>query len=74
ITERVLSEMGRGVTQLKARGAYTMEEKPVVLCVISRQEVTTLKRIVENEDPLAFMFISDAHEAIGEGFSAISEK
>ena len=74
ITSRLLSEMGRGVTQLKARGAYTMEEKPVVLCVVSRQEVTTLKRIVENEDPFAFMFISDAHEAIGEGFSTINEK
>ena len=74
ITSRLLSEMGRGVTQLKARGAYTMEEKPVVLCVVSRQEVTTLKRIVENEDPFAFMFISDAHEAIGEGFSEIREK
>ncbi|MBR6499102.1 MAG: YitT family protein, partial [Clostridia bacterium] len=69
ITSRLLSEMGRGVTQLKARGAYTMEEKPVVLCVVSRQEVTTLTRIVENEDPFAFMFISDAHEVIGEGFS-----
>ena len=74
ITSRLLSEMGRGVTQLKARGAYTMEEKPVVLCVVSRQEVTTLKRIVEDEDPASFMFISDAHEAIGEGFSAINEK
>ncbi|MBR7041588.1 MAG: YitT family protein [Clostridia bacterium] len=74
ITDRLLKDLGRGVTQLKARGAYTMDEKPVVLCVISRQEVTTLKRIVENEDPLAFMFISDAHEAIGEGFSAINEK
>ncbi|MBR4428889.1 MAG: YitT family protein, partial [Clostridia bacterium] len=74
ITSRLLSEMGRGVTQLKARGAYTMEEKPVVLCVVSRQEVTTLKRIVENEDPTCFMFISDAHEAIGEGFSEIREK
>ena len=74
ITDRLLKDLGRGVTQLKARGAYTMDEKPVVLCVISRPEVTTLKRIVENEDPLAFRFISDAHEAIGEGFSAISEK
>ena len=71
ITDRIMGEMGRGVTHLSARGAYTGREQPVVLCVVSRQEVTAIKRIVREEDPGAFMFISEAHEALGEGFSRL---
>lgn len=69
VTERILREMDRGVTQLTARGAYSGEERPMVLCVVSRQEVARLKDIVREEDVNAFMFISEAHEALGEGFS-----
>ncbi|MBQ3705079.1 MAG: YitT family protein [Clostridia bacterium] len=71
VTERIMEEMGRGVTHLSARGAYTGTEQPMVLCVISRQEVTAIKRIVREEDENAFMFISEAHEALGEGFSRL---
>ena len=71
VTQRIMNEVGRGVTHLLARGAYTGNEQPVVLCVTSRQEVTTVKQIVREEDEKAFMFISDAHEALGEGFSRL---
>jgi uncharacterized membrane-anchored protein YitT (DUF2179 family) len=37
-------------------------------CVISRAEVATLKAIVQEVDPRAFMVIGVAHEALGEGF------
>lgn len=74
ITDRVLKDMERGVTQLSARGAYTGKDRPVVLCVVNRREVMTVKDIVRREDPAAFMFITEAHEAIGEGFSGLNEK
>ncbi len=73
ITERLMAEVGRGVTHLEARGAYTGTQQPVVLCVVSRQEIMAVKRIVQEEDVAAFMFISDAHEALGEGFSRLDE-
>lgn len=68
---RLLEEMERGVTQLSARGAYTGTERPVVLCVLPPQEVSRLKEIVRQEDEKAFMFITEAHEALGEGFSSL---
>lgn len=73
IEQRVMKEMERGVTELEARGGYTQESRPTLLCVLSRQEVTMLKNIVEEEDPKAFMIIMDAHEAIGDGFSGMRE-
>ncbi len=71
VTDRIMDEVGRGVTHLEARGAYTGKSQPVVMCVASRQEVTALKRIVQEEDEKAFMFITEAHEALGEGFSRL---
>ncbi len=74
VTHRVMDEVGRGVTYLEARGAYSGKSQPVVMCVTSRQEMTALKRIVQEEDEKAFMFITDAHETLGEGFSRLDGK
>ena len=72
INGRVLQEMDRGVTLMEARGGYTGSERPVVLCVLPPQEVARLKSIVREEDEKAFMIITEAHEALGEGFSRLS--
>ncbi|MGN1019819.1 MAG: YitT family protein, partial [Aristaeellaceae bacterium] len=72
VTQRVMDETGRGVTHLSARGAYTGKERPVVLCVAGRVEVARIKDIVREEDENAFMFITEAHEALGEGFSSLT--
>ena len=68
ISERVLEELERGVTLLEGMGAYTGVERPVLYCVITRAEVASLKAIVHEVDPRAFMVIGVAHEALGEGF------
>ena len=74
ITARLMDEVGRGVTHLNGRGAYSGREQPVVLCVAARQEVMSVKRIVREEDEKAFLFITDAHEALGEGFSRLDSE
>jgi uncharacterized membrane-anchored protein YitT (DUF2179 family) len=68
VSQRVIEELERGVTILEGSGAYTGEARPVLYCVISRAEVATLKAIVHETDPRAFMVIGTAHEALGEGF------
>ncbi|MDD6050982.1 MAG: YitT family protein [Clostridiales bacterium] len=73
VSQRLMTEMERGVTQLSARGAYTGNKRPVVLCVLPPQEVSRLKEIVRQEDEKAFMFVTEAHEALGEGFSSLME-
>ena len=73
ISDRILQEMNRGVTQLTARGAYTGTDRPTLMCVISRSEIMAFKRILREEDENAFVIIVEAHEAIGDGFSMLSE-
>lgn len=74
VAGRIMDEVGRGATYLSARGAYSGTERPVVLCVASRQEITAIKQIVREEDETAFMFVTDAHEALGEGFSRLDSE
>lgn len=71
VSNRVLDELQRGVTVLEGTGAYTGVNRPVLYCVISRAEVASLKAIVHEVDPHAFMVIGVAHEALGEGFQPL---
>ena len=73
ISHRVLAELERGATILEGAGAYTGEARPVLYCVVTRAEISTLKAIVLEIDPQAFMVIGIAHEALGEGFKPIKQ-
>ena len=68
ITKKVLTLLERGVTLLPAKGAYTGKDYELLYCVLSRSEVNVLKAIVREIDPLAFIVIGQANEALGEGF------
>lgn len=69
IGNRIMNEMHRGVTYFAGIGAFTREEKTVVNCVANRFEVARLKSIVTETDPNAFVYISDASEVLGKGFT-----
>jgi len=70
----LMEELGRGVTLISAKGGFRGEDRPMVLCVVSAQELGRLKAIVRREDPAAFVYISDAHEVLGEGFRRLEEE
>ena len=73
VSQRILSEMERGVTILNGTGAYTGAARPVIYCVVNRSEIQQLKTIVHESDPKAFMVIGQAHEALGEGFQPLKK-
>jgi uncharacterized membrane-anchored protein YitT (DUF2179 family) len=41
---------------------------------VSRNELSTIKKIVQEEDESAFMFVTEAYEALGEGFSSFRDE
>ncbi|MCR4783918.1 MAG: YitT family protein [bacterium] len=67
ISDVLLAE-GVGVTKLRAIGAYTNTERPILLCAVRRREIVMVKRIVKELDPNAFFIVSDTSEVLGEGF------
>lgn len=68
VTQKILYELGRGVTVMNGTGAFTGAERLVLYCVLTRSEIQHLKNIVEEADPQAFMVVGAAYEALGEGF------
>jgi uncharacterized membrane-anchored protein YitT (DUF2179 family) len=58
----------RGVTILSAAGAYTGNEKHVLLVAFKQREIVEVKRIVHKIDPHAFLIVCNAHDVLGEGF------
>ncbi|OAB26446.1 hypothetical protein PMSD_24980 [Paenibacillus macquariensis subsp. defensor] len=73
IAEKVIVDMDRGVTVLSGHGYYTKTSKEILYIVISKQEVSVLKKIVKSIDIDAFVTIHDVRDVFGEGFVDISK-
>ncbi|MVP00649.1 YitT family protein [Paenibacillus lutrae] len=73
IAEQVNVVMDRGVTVLYGQGHYTKAPKEILYIVISKPEVSTLKKIVKSIDKEAFITIHDVRDVFGEGFVDIAK-
>lgn len=69
IAEMLMREQDRGVTYLYGEGAYTGQEKRVLLVAFKQKDIVELKRSVHSMDPQAFMIVCNTHEVLGEGFA-----
>lgn len=68
IAQEIVEKLRRGVTFLNGQGAYSNKDKKVMLCVIKRHQIASLKSLVKEIDPNAFVILSEANEVLGEGF------
>lgn len=73
IKQEIMQKLERGVTVLHGEGGWSRADRPVLLSILSAQEVGAVKSIVRAHDETAFVFISDAHEVLGEGFRNLAE-
>ena len=74
LAEAINEKLNRGVTYLKGQGFYSQQDLQIVYCVVSRNEMQQMKKIINNVDPFAFTTISEAHEILGEGFTLDANK
>lgn len=70
ITARLLEELDVGVTHVFGQGAYSGENKKVILCAIKKRLSPMAEDIVREEDPDAFMIVTSASEIFGEGYKS----
>ena len=68
IAKEVNNKMKRGVTVLTGYGYYTKNEKNILYIIISKQEFTYLRKIVNSIDKNAFVSVHDVRDVFGEGF------
>ncbi len=68
ISRSIVEDLDRGVTVLHGQGAYTGTDKKVLLCAFKQREIASIKNLVKEIDPAAFLIVCPAHEVLGEGF------
>lgn len=74
IKDEIFKVTERGVTFLKAVGAYTGQDKHIIMCVCSKTEVYPTRDIVRKTDPDAMVMLSTVDEAYGLGFNPLNEQ
>ena len=68
IREYIMTEMKHGATIHRAEGAYSGEEKQVIITVCRHTEALRLRRKVKEIDPQSFIIITKTSEIMGKGF------
>ena len=68
IADAIVNDLDRGVTILQGQGAYSGAEKKVLMCAFKQRQIVSIKRMVKELDPTAFIIVCDAHEVLGDGF------
>lgn len=64
----LMKELSRGVTAIPATGMYTKFTHTMLLCVVNKRQVVTLKRIMKKIDPDSFAVMSNVSQVLGLGF------
>lgn len=68
IVEYITKTIHRGATLEEVRGAYSREQKTMIITVLTRSQSILLRRYVHANDPHAFMVVTNSTEIIGKGF------
>lgn len=71
ICDYVIREMNRSSTVIDAVGAYSHEDRKVIMVACRRSEAVKLRHFIKTVDPKAFMFITNTSEIIGKGFRSV---
>lgn len=68
IVRFIVEELHRGATEIKAEGAYTNEDKTIVMTAVNRAQAVRLRQYTKSVDPKSFVMITNTGEIIGKGF------
>lgn len=68
IANVLINKVERGVTKFSASGGFSNKEKIVLLCIVSKKEITQVKELVFDIDEKSFLIVGDVREVMGEGF------
>ena len=68
IDEYIMKELKHSATTYRATGAYTGEDRTVILTVCKRNEAIRLRKRIKEIDPHSFIVITKTSEIMGKGF------
>ena len=71
ICDFIQNDLQRGATIVNATGAFTGDDKYIILTVLSPSQAVKLRNFINEHDPKAFLLVSNISEIIGKGFHSV---
>ena len=71
ICDFIQNDLQRGATIVNATGAFTGDDKYIILTVLSPSQAVKLRNFIKEHDPKAFLLVSNKSEIIGKGFHSV---
>lgn len=68
IAKKLVSVSPRGVTIVDVKGAYSGENKYMLMCALKQKEIVFFQKNVLDIDPDAFIIFSESTQIVGNGF------
>ena len=64
LSKDLMNELHHGVTLLPAEGAYTHEQKSLVICIVNKHQIADIQQII-GKYPGSFAYITSVSETLG---------
>lgn len=71
ICDFIEQTLHRGATIVNAKGAFTGQDKFIIMTALNRVEAVKLRNYIKRNAPDAFLLISNTSEIIGKGFHSV---
>lgn len=71
ICDFIVHTLGRSASVCLAKGAYSGKDKYLVLTALNRVQAVKLRNFIKEQEPEAFILISNTSEIIGKGFHSV---
>lgn len=71
ICDFIQNDLQRGATIVNATGAFTGDDKYIILTVLGPSQAVKLRNFIKEHDPKAFLLVSNTSEIIGKGFHSV---
>ena len=73
VRDVIITQMKRGGTHIHAKGLYEGVERDLIYVSLTRRELVTLRNLLSQADPAAFVSVGDASEVMGKGFKSLHQ-
>lgn len=72
ICDYICNTLQRSATKYRAEGAFTHDDKTIILTVLKRNQAVQLRNYIKLNQPQAFIMIVNSSEIIGKGFRGLN--
>lgn len=71
ISDYIINDINKGCTVFYGKGGYTGNDNCVILTILKRGQFIKLKQYITENDPEAFITVSETSEVLGKGFKSL---